>query len=145
MFLFLGQESNFRKNYLYEVDYQGTDYDYKSLMHYAKKSFIRAANLGNTVENKFDPNMNLGNEKLSKIDIIEINKLYQCDVKTGWGNWYGWSPCLKNWRDDCSTANVRICVSRDGNCPGANIYGTDSKVEDCPLSQCIGNTELNQS
>ena len=130
------QKGNFQKNDLDEIDFHGTEYDYKSIMHYSRKSFTIDGKT--TIEAKFDPLMQLGNDVLSPTDIVEINRLYQCDVKSGWGKWSTWSNCLRNWKDKCTKARVRICVSKNTKlCPGVNSYGTQSDVKTCPLHECV--------
>lgn len=131
-------KNNFEKNDLYEIDTQGTPYDYHSIMHYSKRSFARYPT-GNTIEAKFDPNMKLGGGQLSPIDITEINRLYQCDVKNGWGRWTNWSPCIqKQWGDYvCTKAKVRVCFSKyKSDCPGADENGVEEIVEKCSKSEC---------
>ena len=67
-------------NHPTESTYSGTEYDIKSIMQYGKRTFVTSVGgvFKNTIESKFDPNMDIGNSELSKIDIIELNKLYQC-------------------------------------------------------------------
>lgn len=74
-------KSNFKKLGVNEVDTQGTPYDYESIMHYSNTAFTRDYKAGNTIESKFDPNRKLGNSELSKTDITELNRLYQCGGK----------------------------------------------------------------
>ena len=52
--------SNFDKNEVSNADYQGTPYDYLSIMHYGKTTFRMYGVNGNTMEGLFDPNQQLG-------------------------------------------------------------------------------------
>ena len=49
-------------------------------MQYSKTAF-KNPSADSTMENKFDPNMPLGGDVLSEIDIIELRKHYSCDGK----------------------------------------------------------------
>lgn len=71
--------SNFNKNEIGAVNYEGTPYDLKSIMQYGRTAFT--SNGQATMESKFDPNMQLGGSDLSAIDIVELNKHYHCDGK----------------------------------------------------------------
>ena len=73
---FTGMESNFEKIESYEADVHDTDYDFASIMQYGSTAFTR--NGADTMRDKFDPNKPLGATKLSNLDIIELNKAYQC-------------------------------------------------------------------
>ena len=48
-------------------------------MHYGRTAFNKGGR--NTIEAKYDQNMDLGNQQLSPIDIEEIKKKYHCDSK----------------------------------------------------------------
>ena len=78
-------KSNFDKNDISEADYQGTPYDYTSIMQYGKTAF-RKMGAGNTMESKFNPNQPLGGPKLSSWDILELNRRYQCKHEDAAGN-----------------------------------------------------------
>lgn len=54
----------------------GAPYDKHSILHYGKQAFSK--NGGNTVESIANPEEQLGQEALSDIDILQINKLYSC-------------------------------------------------------------------
>ncbi|XP_057303497.1 uncharacterized protein LOC130640911 [Hydractinia symbiolongicarpus] len=128
---------NFSKNLIYEFDAYGTPYDYHSIMHYVKDAFIKPGVTGNTIEAKFDPNIRLGSNFMSTIDVTELNRLYQCDIKKGWGKWTEWSPCIVNDKKRCLKAKVRICVSTDvKECPGVDQYGVQEQVQECTASEC---------
>ena len=66
---------------LNEMDPVGTAYDLKSIMHYSKKTFIKAYAKGNTIEAKWDTKMKLGSDAMTETDKKEIRALYQCDSK----------------------------------------------------------------
>ena len=55
---------------------QGTVYDYNSIMHYSTTSFTM--NGMETMIAKFDRARPLGGIKMSDLDILELNKIYQC-------------------------------------------------------------------
>ena len=74
-------KGNFQQSSLRETWHHSTPYDFQSLMHYAKRAFRKKGVQGNTIENKFDPEMIVGGEQMSPIDIEELNKLYQCKRK----------------------------------------------------------------
>ena len=54
-------------------------YDYKSIMHYSRTTFT--LNGKDTMYAKFDPSLDLGSQKLSELDIQELNEVYQCHRK----------------------------------------------------------------
>ncbi|KAF2884814.1 hypothetical protein ILUMI_21347 [Ignelater luminosus] len=71
-----GQEHNFEKYPLSMVNSFGQRYDYRSIMHYDKNAF--SANGQPTILPK-DPNVSIGqSQRLSPIDIIKLNKMYNC-------------------------------------------------------------------
>ena len=62
-----------------EIDHLGEEYDYGSLMHYAKDAFAREKGLI-TVEGLRQGHEKMGQrEGFSETDIRKINKLYECD------------------------------------------------------------------
>ena len=75
---------NFRKQRDKVIDYQGTGYDYGSVMHYGTKYFTSCSNCNTiTVTNETEYEKQgqpmLGQEiGLSLSDIIQINRLYNC-------------------------------------------------------------------
>ncbi|XP_047136635.1 uncharacterized protein LOC100201110 isoform X1 [Hydra vulgaris] len=128
---------NFDKTSEVDSNTMKTGYDLKSIMHYSQRSFAKAPDGKNTIENKFDPNFELGNTELSNTDIKEINALYQCHIKSGWSEWSDWSDCVLDWRKQCTKAIVRFCVSKDiSKCPGVNSYGTQDIVKVCGIQEC---------
>uniref|UniRef100_A0A803J2A6 Metalloendopeptidase n=1 Tax=Xenopus tropicalis TaxID=8364 RepID=A0A803J2A6_XENTR len=69
-----GYLSNFKK---YDTNNLGIEYDYSSVMHYARDAFSSNRNI--TIEPKPNPNVPVGQRNgLSILDISKINKLYQC-------------------------------------------------------------------
>ena len=79
----LGKNHNFRKRNSFETDYQGTVYDYDSVLHYHKKSFSRNGRDTITVVN-FTEYQRQGSpyigqrRQLSVNDVIQANRLYNC-------------------------------------------------------------------
>ena len=79
------------------LEHFGTPYDFKSIMHYDRNGFSKSGINKAVMESRSDPLMPLGGNELSELDIKELNGVYQCDIKSGWSNWYGWSKCVKNY------------------------------------------------
>ena len=76
-YLFAGFEDQFQT---YSVQNFGYEYDLYSLMHYRLTEFSR--NGLHTIESKSNPNDRLGNnEFFTKIDLKQINSLYNCPSK----------------------------------------------------------------
>ena len=79
-----GEESNFRIKKEKEVDYQGTGYDYGSIMHYGTGAFNNCPNCETITVNNNEEYVRQGrpfigqSEGLSPIDIIQIKRLYKC-------------------------------------------------------------------
>lgn len=60
-----------------EADTQGEKYDADSIMHYSNRAFSK--NGKNTIVYRFNPTKKLGQrERLTEIDIRQLNKLYRC-------------------------------------------------------------------
>ena len=79
-----GKESNFRRRNSYEVDYQGTPYDYRSVMHYTKNAFssngldtIQVNNVQYNLQGQ--PTLGAADKtRLSDNDAIQLNRMYNC-------------------------------------------------------------------
>lgn len=77
-----GQQYNFNKLTSLEVNSLGEDYDYGSIMHYARNTFARATYVDTILPRK-KPNVEVRPEigqrvRLSPGDIAQANKLYRC-------------------------------------------------------------------
>ena len=84
---FSGQQYNFNKLTPFEVNSLGEDYDYGSIMHYARNTFARATYVDTILPRK-KPDMVVRPEigqrvRLSPGDIAQANKLYKCPRKYG--------------------------------------------------------------
>ena len=83
-----GKSHNFMKRSYSEVDYQGSGYDYRSIMHYRRTAFNKAGCRGSTcytisvnnpTEYRRQGNPTLGNRvALSPQDIFQVKRLYSC-------------------------------------------------------------------
>ena len=79
---FSGQQYNFNKLTPLEVNSLGEEYDYGSIMHYARNTFARATYVDTILPRK-KPEMVVRPEigqrvRLSPGDIAQANKLYRC-------------------------------------------------------------------
>ena len=66
------------------MDTANEPYDLNSLMHYKNREFSK--NGLDTIQSKTDPNLRLGNHFLSKVDVLQINKLLDCPTRYWDGN-----------------------------------------------------------
>ena len=83
-----GKRSNFEKRNEKEVDYQGTEYDYGSIMHYKKTVFLKKNDCtgscltleeNNPTVYRRQGSPEIGEEtQLSNSDIEQVNRLYSC-------------------------------------------------------------------
>lgn len=78
-----GKEHNFRRRSTLDVDYRGEAYDYGSIMHYRLSSFSSSGSptlkVTNTTEYNHQGKPTIGQRKgLSKSDIIQLNRMYNC-------------------------------------------------------------------
>ena len=79
-----GLKSQFLKRNTLEVDYQGEAYDYASVMHYRNTSFNRESglftlNITNETEYNRQGKPDIGRvPTLSKSDVTQLNRLYNC-------------------------------------------------------------------
>ena len=79
--IILGRESQFKKYPHGEADYLNEPYDYESVMHYPRTGFGVVVNRKPlaTIVPKDKPWREIGLRKgFSKIDLRQINKLYNC-------------------------------------------------------------------
>ena len=72
----------FDKQNSYEVDYQGTTYDYRSIMHYSRNAFSRnTIVITNNAEynRQGRPNLGLHSKiQFSNTDAFQLNRMYNC-------------------------------------------------------------------
>jgi hypothetical protein len=61
------------------MDTADEPYDLNSLMHYKNRAFSK--NGIETIQSKTDPSLQLGNEFLSKVDVLQVNKLLHCPTR----------------------------------------------------------------
>nr|CCA61951.1 bone morphogenetic protein 1 [Suberites domuncula] len=83
-----GKERQFMKRKHLKIDYQGSPYDYGSIMHYSSRAFSRpdctgencvTLSINNAVEYSHQGSPTLGQRNaLSAQDILQINRLYTC-------------------------------------------------------------------
>ena len=79
-----GKKHNFGKRFDRAVDYQGSEYDYGSVMHYITTAFANCSNCSTLNVNNDHEYENQGQPMLgqriglSSSDIIQINHLYKC-------------------------------------------------------------------
>jgi hypothetical protein len=81
--LIKGQEGNFWKKNASEIDTLGEQYDFSSIMHYANNTFSNSESLPTiAVKDRYSTihieEMGQRNN-LSKIDVVQTNKLYKCN------------------------------------------------------------------
>ncbi|KAE8587877.1 hypothetical protein XENTR_v10022160 [Xenopus tropicalis] len=95
--------NNFNK---YDTNNLGTEYDYNSVMHYARDAFSKNGKA--TIEPKPNPNVPIGQRNgLSVLDISKINKLYGCNVC---------SNLLSNPNGTMISANYPSAYPNNANC-----------------------------
>ena len=81
-----GKHRNFMKMKDKEVDYQGTEYDYWSIMHYFETAFVRpdcfdcrTITVNNNAAYERQGRPSLGSEyRISSTDITQVKRLYRC-------------------------------------------------------------------
>ncbi|KXJ14198.1 Zinc metalloproteinase nas-13 [Exaiptasia diaphana] len=133
-----GFDDQFDKYSWNDIDELGVNYDYKSIMHYGRHAFTK--NGQPTLVAIGNERLELGNEngRLSVVDAIEINALYDCKVKRyGWTSWSEYTPC----DDYCYKSRERFCYD-SGNrrsCVGnVNAYGIEKQEIKCTKMECLG-------
>ena len=77
----LGRENQFESYNDLTIDKLGKQYDYESIMHYGRMIFSK--NGKPTIVRINDENKDFGrpDDRLSTLDIAEINELYDCSGK----------------------------------------------------------------
>lgn len=76
-----GQEYNFNKRKLGEIDSRGMSYDYESIMHYARNTFSKQPRTLDTIRPRID-SPEIGQRiHLSYGDIEQTKRLYHCPSK----------------------------------------------------------------
>lgn len=130
-----GQKENFNKYKNKDVDYLSSQYDYNSIMHYGKLAFSKNGQPTIRVVGGKDRNFGAA-KKLSDIDKLRLNALYECANKGGgWSSWSGYGPCDLN----CEKTRQRFCFERNMQvCPGADEYGIATEYKSCSRSECSG-------
>lgn len=81
---FLDHENNFAKMSLSEINSLGEEYDFSSIMHYARNTFAKSSDLDTVVPRTQGSDApDIGQRAhLSVGDIIQTNKLYKCPSKS---------------------------------------------------------------
>ena len=116
-----GDRHNFMSRNDFDIDYQGSGYDYGSIMHYSERAFVKdncrgckTIEVTNSAEYNAQGRPRLGQlNDLSSSDIQQTNRLYSC-VGTGvYGRLrvrvrYGRRLMDKDWFWDLSDPYVRI-------------------------------------
>ena len=74
----LGFENEFMQYGHGQIDDLNINYNYKSLMHYGSKAFTKSPNLDTLTAIGIPGNIELGNDKMSALDVIELDALYRC-------------------------------------------------------------------
>lgn len=114
---------NFDKHDWLFNDLLGLPYDFQSVMHYDKLAF--STNGKETIVPLKDTHSELGQRNgMSELDFLKLNKLYSCDVESGWSTWGEWTPCSV----ECVRTRERFCV--DGL--AGRCHGDSEEFSDCP-------------
>ena len=77
-----GWEHAFLKQTWQAVDSFDTPYDYNSIMHYRLNAFSRSRRRKTIIPLKKDAHKVRPYRKISKIDAIQVKRMYNCDGKT---------------------------------------------------------------
>lgn len=79
-----GKDGNFLKRDSIRVDYQGTDYDYESLMHYGSTAFANCKGCETITVRPGHGNPVIGQrDGPSQTDILQIQRMYNCPQLNG--------------------------------------------------------------
>ena len=82
------------------IDSKDVDYDYGSIMHYPRKIFGKKRNEP-TIIPKAGPDVKIGQRiALSKLDVIQIGKLYGCPAKSDTDDDFSMNNNLDNDYED---------------------------------------------
>ena len=57
-----------------------------------------------------------------------------------WSEWNDWSPCMKDWQNECSHHRQRYCFEEDRTKCGAKVddFGVETVQEKCKEDDCNG-------
>lgn len=78
--MLVDHDNNFAKMTLTEINSLGEEYDFSSIMHYARNTFSKSSDLDTLVPKTLTADIpEIGQrQRLSVGDIIQTNKLYKC-------------------------------------------------------------------
>jgi len=118
-------------------------YDFDSVMNYRPSNKMRARN---DPDGSKTARMRIAHT-LSSLDVMKINKLYQCGeestVHDGYTVWQEWSPCWiqgERYRR-CRRNRQRYCFSEDVSKCTLSVSTRwpriVTEIEDCEASQCV--------
>lgn len=81
--MLIDHDNNFAKMTLNEINSLGEEYDFSSIMHYARNTFSKSSDLDTLVPKTLTADIpEIGQrQRLSVGDIIQTNKLYKCPSK----------------------------------------------------------------
>lgn len=82
--MLVDHDNNFAKMTLNEINSLGEEYDFSSIMHYARNTFSKSSDLDTLVPKTPTADIpEIGQrQRLSVGDIIQTNKLYKCPSKS---------------------------------------------------------------
>eukprot|EP00794_Sanderia_malayensis_P013852 gene13852-15300_t len=131
-----GFEDNFGKQSGDKIDTQNVQYDYDSIMHYGRRIFAKDRRHP-TIEAIGDKTRALGSNRLSKIDIIELNLLYNCKDSPNstefLSSWSEFGPCDKS----CKKSRQRFCHSENASkCPNVDEFKVETQTQNCTAQEC---------
>lgn len=75
---FLGFENEFLQYSHGQIDQLQLHYNYNSLMHYGSHAFSKSPKLETITAIGTKDDVQLGNSKMSVLDVIELDALYRC-------------------------------------------------------------------
>ncbi|CAI5447483.1 unnamed protein product [Caenorhabditis angaria] len=119
-----GMKSQFDKISAVLQDLQGENYDYKSIMHYDSTAFSRnGRNTIETVEDGFTEVIGTAQD-LSPLDIVKINKLYQCKPSQKSSKKLTGRPATVTRPEKIVDPGTEKCVDHFADCPHFSQYCT---------------------